>query len=99
MLSLPAFLAITFATAIQTVFSFYGYKKFVFKSIKRKSHYKKPVPYLQHPTKRSETTLWIVAFVLFITNVAFKYRGEFTDDSANLLKSVHNFAGFWEKER
>jgi len=99
MLSWPAFLAITFATAAQTVLSFYGYKKLVFRTHNERVVTQEPSPLPTAPHKTLQTALWIVALMLLITNVAFKYRGEFTADSANLLKSVHNFAGFWEKER
>lgn len=99
MLNLPAFLAITFATATQTVLSFYGYKKLVFRTHNERVVTQEPSPLATAPHKTLQTALWIVALMLLITNVAFKYRGEFTADSSNLLKSVQNFAGFWEKER
>lgn len=99
MLDLPAFLAITFATATQTVLSFYGYKKLVFRKHNEEAMIQEPNPLPPAPYKTLRTALWIVALVLFITNFAFKYLGEFTTDSSNLLKSVQNFAVFLEKER
>ena len=86
MLGFPAFLAITFATAIQTVLSFYGYKRLAFRQYNERVTIQEPnlLPPVPHKTLR--TALWIVALVLFITNFAFKYPGELTNDS------IHQYA-------
>jgi putative flippase GtrA len=81
MMSVPAFLSITFATAIQTVFSFYGYKKFAFKEYKKQTPIQEATASSPVPFRTLRTTLWIVALVFFISNLALKYPGEFTNDS------------------
>jgi len=83
MLGLSAFLAITFATAIQIVLSFYGYKKLVFRQCNERVTIQEPNPLPPVPHKTLRAALWIVALVLFITNFAFKYPGELTNDSIN----------------
>jgi putative flippase GtrA len=83
MLSLPAFIAITFATASQIVLSFYGYKKLAFRQYNERETIQKlnplPIPVTQ---KTVRTALWIVALVFFFTNFAFKYPGELNPDSS-----------------
>lgn len=80
MLNLSAFSAITFATAIQTVLSFYGYKKFAFKQPNGQKQEAKPL--LAAPYKTLRTALWSAALVLFIANFAVKFPGELTNDSS-----------------
>jgi putative flippase GtrA len=77
-LSLPVFIAIALATAIQTVLSFHGYKKFAFRKPKEPTIMRK-LSLL--PTMQYRSALWIVALVLFIANFALKYPGELNSDS------------------
>ncbi|MGZ8222348.1 MAG: GtrA family protein [Methylobacter sp.] len=82
-LSLPAFLAITFATAIQTVLSYYGYKLFAFRQHQGRAAIQGVSSSPAVSIKTLRTALWIVALVLFIVNFVFKYPGEFNNDSSN----------------
>jgi putative flippase GtrA len=83
MLNLSVFIAITFATAIQTMLSFYGYKKLVFKQINeivaiQKTNHIGTLKF----NERQRISLWIIAFVFLILNFVFKYPGEFNNDSS-----------------
>jgi putative flippase GtrA len=77
MLNLPAFIALTIATGVQTMLSFYGYKKLAFRQYNKQSI----IQAHRIPQKAFRVALWLAALVLFTANFVFKYPGELNPDS------------------